>query len=213
MTRMSATNESKLDNTEEVLLPDEHFISSILLPDHLFSQETTITTVDIESPEPTVDQQLQEQIRKALIEDETAQQVRLAIEKKVDAYPFKSTTQDWEENTGLLLYQGRCYVPSNLPLRRHIVSLYHNSQAAGHPGQWKTGKLIQRDYFWPSLQTFVSNYVRGCAKCQQMKVNHQPTIPPLHPIKSTRRDRPFAFVTCDSSPTSRRLTVIMLKWL
>lgn len=47
------------------------------------------------------------------------------------------------------------------------------------------------------MQTFISNYVRGCSSCQRMKVNTHPTTPPLHPIPATRRDRPFAFVTCD----------------
>lgn len=30
-----------------------------------------------------------------------------------------------------------------------------------------------------------------------MKVNLHPTTPPLQPIKATKRDRPFTFVTCD----------------
>lgn len=194
---MSASSETKLDNTEEVLLPDKHFISSIVLPDHLFLSTSTIAAIDIESPEPIVDQQLAEQICKNLVTDEIAQQVWLAMEKKVNSHLFKLTASQWKEDNGLLLYQRQCYIPSNLALQQQIVSFCHDSQAAGHLGQWKTGELLQRDYFWPSLQTFIFNYIQGCAKCQQMKVNHQPTVPPLQPIKFTQWDCPFAFVTCD----------------
>jgi hypothetical protein len=47
------------------------------------------------------------------------------------------------------------------------------------------------------MQTFISNYVKGCALCQQIKINSHPTTPPLQPIYATKCDRPFAFVTCD----------------
>jgi hypothetical protein len=46
------------------------------------------------------------------------------------------------------------------------------------------------------MTTFVKNYVKGCAICQQMKVNTHPMTPPLQPIKSTATC-PFTLVTTD----------------
>jgi hypothetical protein len=46
------------------------------------------------------------------------------------------------------------------------------------------------------MTIFIKNFVEGCAKCQQMKVNTHPTAPPLSPIKMTA-SRPFKLVTTD----------------
>lgn len=44
---------------------------------------------------------------------------------------------------------------------------------------------------------YVSNYVKGCAICQQMKVNTHPTRPALSPIDKPNRNEPFATTSCD----------------
>ena len=82
-------------------------------------------------------------------------------------------------------------------MRRHITKLYHDTPSAGHPGKQKTAELIRHDFFRPGMTVFIFNYVKGCALCQQMKVNTHPTITSLQPIQPTKRDRPFAFVTTD----------------
>lgn len=143
-----------------------------------------------------------EQIKTELQDDPIAQEVITMLSNPSPTLlsktlPFRSMITSWNLQDGLLFYQGQCYVPQNIELRRTITSQYHDTPSAGHPGQWRTAELIRRDYFWPGLQTFVSNYVRGCAACQQMKVNTHPTAPPLQPIAAKHRDRPFAFTTCD----------------
>ena len=47
------------------------------------------------------------------------------------------------------------------------------------------------------MRIFVKNYVRGCAECQQFKINRQPIKPTLIPNTTTGSMRPFAFVTMD----------------
>ena len=112
-------------------------------------------------------------------------------------FPLNSSKADWLINDdGLIFYQNRCYVPDNLDLRRNIVHRYHDTLPTGHPGQLRTLALIQRDYWWPGLYSFVRNYVSGCATCQQHKINCHPSNPPLQPIKSCAR-RPFSLITMD----------------
>jgi len=50
----------------------------------------------------------------------------------------------------------------------------------GHPGEWKTLKLITREYWWPGITEFVKEYVKGCATCQTTKIC-PPVKVPLKP--------------------------------
>lgn len=66
----------------------------------------------------------------------------------------------------------------------------------GHPGILKTKELVTQDYWWPGLHTFVTNYLNGCATCQQNKINTHPTAPPLMLIPS-KSNQPFADISMD----------------
>jgi len=61
--------------------------------------------------------------------------------------------------------------------------MHHNLPSAGHPGQWKTYKLVSRNYWWSGMTTFVKKYVMGCDMCQQMKNRPQQPFGPLVPNK------------------------------
>ena len=49
---------------------------------------------------------------------------------------------EWSLTEGILYFQGKAYVPDSFNLRRPILALCHDSKVAGHPGQWKTLKLV-----------------------------------------------------------------------
>jgi len=66
----------------------------------------------------------------------------------------------------------------------------------GHPGHLKTLELVHQDYYWPGMTTTISKWVKGCALCQQMKVNMHPTTPGIMPIKS-HTTCPFEQVSMD----------------
>ena len=55
-------------------------------------------------------------------------------------------SEEWSEEQGLILYQGKVYVPKDHKLRIEIVKLHHDTPTAGHPGQWKTLELVTRNY-------------------------------------------------------------------
>ena len=48
--------------------------------------------------------------------------------------------------------------------------MFHNHETAGHSGELETYNSVQQHY-WPGLQTFMKNYVQGCATYQQFKIN------------------------------------------
>ena len=103
--------------------------------------------------------------------------------------------EEWKTEDGLLLFQGKVYVPKDEDIRREVVRIYHDSPPAGHPGRWKTYELVSRNYWWPGLSTFVERYVSGCDTCVRTKnTSHRP-VGPLQP--NPVPDGPWQVVTCD----------------
>src|SRR5579864_3940316 len=135
---------------------------------------------------------LHDQIIKEYNNDIFAQQVLQPLEKGIT--PIKSDISDWEIRDGLIFYKGKIYVP--VALWKEMVKLYHDTPITGHPGIQKLTLLIQQEYFWPGMTRYIKNYVKGCALCQQMKINTHPGRHPLQPIKS-KVDAPFHQVTCN----------------
>ena len=68
-----------------------------------------------------------------------------------------------------MLKEWKVYVPKNEKLRMEIIWLYHDMPIAGYGGQWKTVKLVTRNYWWLGVIKEVKRYVEGCNQCQRMK--------------------------------------------
>ena len=175
-----------LDNGNKTLLHDELFISAIdiKLKDLITSSKQTDT----------------------LVMD--------AIQALRNGEPLlmKSRISDWMFEDGLIFYKGQCYIPNDLDLRRRILQWYHNSIPLGHPGQLQTQEIIQCDYWWPGMPTFIRKYVEGCAICQQHKINCHLSNLALQPVKSEHA-HPFSLITMDfitGLPTSEGFDSIMV---
>ena len=76
------------------------------------------------------------------------------------------------------------YIPPHK--RQAIVCFIHDSPITGHTGHFRTKVLLEQDFWWPGLSSFVNAFISGCAVCQQNKVNHHHlTRSPLTPIPSS----------------------------
>ena len=106
----------------------------------------------------------------------------------------RSTMKDWTFKGGHLYYKGRMYI---LPATHHtLITSLHNSPTLGHTGQFHTKVFLEWDFWWPSLSTYINKFIKGCAVCQQNKVDTHPTCPPLNPIPSTS-SLPFKQLSVD----------------
>ena len=76
---------------------------------------------------------------------------------------------EWQMEGGLVLKEGKVYVPKDEELRAEVIWLHHNIPAAGHGGRWKTVELVMRNYWWLGVTRDVGRYVEGCDLCQRMK--------------------------------------------
>jgi hypothetical protein len=62
--------------------------------------------------------------------------------------------------------------------------LIHSSPLSSHLGHFHTKAIVERDFWWPGLSTFVNSFIADCAICQQNKVRTHLVTPPLTPITS-----------------------------
>ena len=117
-----------------------------------------------------LDMELQDVVVKAQATDKFMQDELSKLPNPSDP-PSKWSIEEDSNGSKTLFYDGRMYIPDNLPLRRKIVADHHDTLVAGHPSILATTRSVCLYYWWPGLQHFVRNYVNGCATCQQFKIS------------------------------------------
>jgi len=162
--------DTSLDNTAVTMLPT---VSDVL-----------ICALDV---------RLAEEIADFTVTDSLVQDAQDVMSKHTSLFPHASF-DDWTFLKGYLYFKGHLYVLE--PAQQDLVRSLHCSPAGGHGSYFCTIHLVQRNYWWPGLTTFVHQFVAGCATCQANKVNTHPTIPGLCPILSSA-SCPFQQISCD----------------
>ena len=109
---------------------------------------------------------IMERIKRARSRDEDV----IRIVEEIKKAKVKNLQENkWQMEGGLVLKEGKVYVPKDEELRAEIIYMYHDVPAAGHRGRWKTVELVTRNYWWPGITRDVGRYVEGCDLCQRMK--------------------------------------------
>jgi len=133
------------DNKDVVLLKPEYFKVHTLCQGHLLIEEHEGSILA--------------KIRKSKDLDES---VVKAVEELKKSTTKQLRSEEWSEEQGLVLFRGKVYVPKDINLWLEIIKLHHNTQVAGHPGQWKTLELVTHNYWWSGITMQVKNYISGC---------------------------------------------------
>ena len=88
-------------------------------------------------------------------------------------------------------------VPLDEQLRCDILSQYHDSPTTGHPGRDNMTALVSQHYWWPRMNTWIDQYIKGCMICQQNKILTMKNKTPLYHIPGDLTEQPFNTVTMD----------------
>ena len=163
-------NKGEDDNTSVTVLPPELFIQSTTLA-CLFPRAGALSTID-------------ERIHG---HQQTQQNL---LSKWATTYPLT-------QSDGLHWYGDRLVVVEDSSLKRGVISLYHDSITAGHPGISNTTWAIAKDFWWPAMKKDVTEYVKGCTTCQSRKNQPNKAKPPPFPITSDTYDTPFTSIAMD----------------
>ena len=94
-----------------------------------------------------------------------------------------ASLSDWSFDNGHLYFRNCMCVPSSA--QSALLHSIHSSPLMGHMGVFHTKAILERDFWWLGLSTFVKAFITGCPVCQQNKANTHPVVPPLVPITST----------------------------
>jgi len=103
--------------------------------------------------------------------------------------------EEWREEDGLMLKEGKVYVPKDEGLRTEIIQLHHDTPVGGHGGQWKTVELVTRNFWWPGVTKEVKRYVEGCDLCQRNK--NRAVVPAGKLMPNEAPERPWTHITAD----------------
>ena len=80
-----------------------------------------------------------EKIRKLEAKDD---EVIKAVEEMKKARVKMLRDEEWREEDGLMLKEGKVYVPKDEALRVEIIRLYYDTPMGGHGGQWKMAEMV-----------------------------------------------------------------------
>ena len=118
----------------------------------------------------------QEIVRKIKEARDKNEEVIKVVEEMKKAEVKTLRDEEWQIEKGLVLKEGRVYVPKDEKLRVQIIWLYHNTPIAGHGEQQKIVELVTRNYWWPEVIKEVKQYVEECDQCQRIKNRAEMTV-------------------------------------
>ncbi|KAF8702903.1 hypothetical protein RHS03_06327, partial [Rhizoctonia solani] len=127
----------------------------------------------------TPEKELQRQIKAALDQDESLEEILQFLQNESKALPsIKCAFKDYKMEAGLLFYQGRIVVLDVGTLRTDLLRIFHNSPLAGHLGRQQTLELVSHNYYWPGIHSNTYWHVDSCKTCQQIRKPKYVSIPP-----------------------------------
>jgi len=139
-----------------------------------------------------LEEEIVKRIKEAKDKDE---EVIKVVEEMKKAGVKTLRNEEWQIEEGLVLKEGRVYVPKDEKLRVEIIWLHHDMLIAGHGGQWKTVELVTRNYWWPGVTKEVKKYIEGCNQCQRMKNRMEMPAGKLRPNQIP--ERPWQHISVD----------------
>jgi hypothetical protein len=92
-------------------------------------------------------------------------------------------------------FTGRLLILDNRQLKQQILDAENVSKVAGHMGQYKTIKLIRRNFFWPEMEKCIKDYVHSCPECQKKDSARHADYSLLQPLELVFR--PLNLISMD----------------
>jgi len=109
---------------------------------------------------------LLDKVRKCEAKDN---EVVKAVEEMKRAGVKMLRDEEWHQEDGLMLKEGKVYVLKDEKLRAEVIRLHYDMLVEGHGRQWKMVELVTRNFWWPGITREIKRYMEGCDVCQRNK--------------------------------------------
>ncbi|KAG0160840.1 hypothetical protein PDIDSM_8371 [Penicillium digitatum] len=109
--------------------------------------ETRVRFIENNLPEPP--STIKDLLLEAYNQDKVVQSILEALDKNASRHP-EITLADCERRGNYLYYRNRLY------------------PTVGHPGRSKTYELLSREYYWPRVYQYVSDWTKNCHTCRRI---------------------------------------------
>ena len=93
---------------------------------------------------------LRDSLKEAYEVDPLPSEILEALDNNLPKHS-RITLADCSQNSGLLFYQNRLYIPDLDELKAALLRETHDNLSAGHPGRTKTYELLHRNFYWPGI--------------------------------------------------------------
>jgi len=137
------------------------------------------------------EEDLRERIKKVQEGDE---KIVKAVEELKRAGIKALKDEEWKVEDGIVLKEGRIYVPEE-DLRREIIQLHYDTPIGEHRGRWKMAELVARNYWWLGVTKEVGRYVDRCNVCQRYK--NQSEVPAGKLMPNAIPEKPWSYISAD----------------
>ena len=108
--------------------------------------------------------------------------------------------------------RGKIAVPPDDIRKKEILHQFHDLEIRGHQGRDPTITAVCQHFWWPNINEWIAQYVKGCANCQQNKNLTKRAKTPLYRIPTPTDALPFQIVAMDlitQLPTSNGYDAIL----
>lgn len=83
---------------------------------------------------------------------------------------------------GLIFYKNRIFLVPESKLKERVISALHDASFAGHPGFYKTYRIVREKFSWKGLKDDLMKHVRECSTCQKNKSENTLSAGLLQPL-------------------------------
>ena len=105
--------------------------------------------------------------------------------------------KDNPNDMGTWYCKGKLVIPPSEDLWWELVRAAHDAPEMGHPGRdWMISE-VSKSYWWPGMNQWIADYVKGCAGCQQNKTLTHRSQVPLYKVPVPPKALPFQVVAMD----------------
>jgi RNase H-like domain found in reverse transcriptase/Integrase zinc binding domain len=118
------------------------------------------------------------------------------MDEWTNTYPI-----EWIDNPDELFWRDikgqQLVIPPDQGLKCELMNIWNEGSINGHPGRDEMIRCINKEYFWPGARTWIMEYIKGCATCQQNKNLTHRIKTLMFQIPLTISVKPFSHITMD----------------